>query len=526
MSLKNIFSNNSRFVWSLLFVWLTIGLTTIFLLDKIESSKSEYAESLKKSVLNEAIAHYDNIVTARGWNASHGGIFILQHDDIQPNPYLKHNVLKSDDNRTLIKVNPAWMTRQISEISNKKSKHYYRMSSLNPINPINKPDSFEKEALEYFEKNKNEKYYLDFLEPIEGVGKFNFMGSLMVTKGCLKCHAEQGYKVGDVRGGIRITLPLESYQQSYTYLEEKSFFDKTLIVIFGFIVASLLSIYLKKIFNHQKEVESLNEVLEEKVEIRTQELYEINQTLEDRVAFEVKKSRKQDEAMLSQARQVAMGEVLEVIAHQWRQPISIIGLDANNLLVDFELGTDNKENIKDALKNISDETQKLSNIISDVSDIFQTDSNPKEINIQNIFDDALNVIDSSFEEVKIDVEKNYTNNSLIKVVSQELFQVYWNLLNNSKDIFLQRNVANPKIVVEILENETDIITIVSDNGGGIDDKHISKIFEPYFSTSDNLNGKGLGLYVVKVIIEKQLRGTISVKNTDDGAEFKITLPKS
>ena len=518
-------NSDSKLVFSILIVWFISASVVMLLISKIETSKAQYEEYLKVSVLNEAIAHYENIITARSWNASHNGLYILEHDGIKPNPYLKNNILRSDDNRTLIKINPAWMTRQISDISNKKSKHYYKMASLNPINPINTPDAFEKKALEYFEKNKNEPYYLNFKEPNGDVGKFDFMGSLKVVKGCLKCHAEQGYKVNDIRGGIRISLPLKDYQNSYQLLQEKSSFDKMLIIIFGFIVALLVSIYLKRIFSHEQEMKELNEELEDKVDQRTHELSEMNLTLEDRVSNEVQKNRKKDEAMLTQARHVAMAEMIEMVAHQWRQPISIIGLDASNILVDFELETDNKETTKAGIENIYNETQKLSKMITDITELFKSDSITENILPQNVVDDALSVMQNNLQEHAITIEKDYKSESEIALMSRELFQVYWNILNNAKDIFIQRHVTNPKITIEVLDNETEIITRISDNGGGIEDKHLSKIFEPYFSTSNNLHGKGLGLYVSKTITEQHLHGSLNVANKEDGAVFTISLPK-
>ncbi len=184
--------------------------------------------------MQEAISYFNNIVITRKWNAIHGGVYVKQKDGLEPNKYLKDNHLFTQDGELLIKINPAWMTRQISELSNKENKHYFKITSLNPINPINKPDLFEKKALEYFEKNRDEKYYT---EVSDDLSKFDFMGSLKVSKACMKCHASQGYKIGDIRGGIRVSIPTSTYFEEVNSVKERG-----TILIFVAVIVSILII--------------------------------------------------------------------------------------------------------------------------------------------------------------------------------------------------------------------------------------------------------------------------------------------
>lgn len=505
-------------------VWILILTVVLLLFKEVEKSKQESTKGLEKDLLSKAVSHFEDILVFRSWNASHGGVYVKAENGMKPNAYLRDNVMHSDKNETYIKINPAWMTRQVSELSNRYAKYYYRMSSLKPINPINKADDFEKEALEFFENNKEQPYYVRFVRSGDGVTRFNFMGSLKVKQECLQCHGEQGYKVGDIRGGIRVILPLEEYRQKAEVIKSQSLRSKLSIVVFGVIIGLLVSVYLIMMFYHQKEIELLNKELEDKVDERTRELKEMNETLERRVVEEVEENRKKDEAMLTQSRYLAMGEVIEMISHQWRQPISVIGAIASHMMINIELEIDSREEMKKELEKLSSEIQQLSRIITQFSDLFEEDSQEHPVRPCDVLNEILSVMKSSFEHNNITVETSYTKNCEIMLISRDLFQVYWNIINNAKEILIERAIEEPKIKIETKKSEEGIVTYIADNGGGIEEKYIDKIFEPYFSTKEDLNGKGLGLYIAKSLLEKKIHGTITVHNNDQGALFIITIP--
>ena len=505
-----------------LFITALVGVGVLF---QIDNEKVQSTKLLQESIVNESISHFENLLATRKWNASHGGLYVLAHDNLTPNPYLRNNVLATEDNRTLIKINPAWMTKQIAEIANSDSDHYYKMSSLKPINPANKADEFEREALEFFELNKDKQYYYVFPENTKEDDAFDFMGSLKVTAECMNCHAEQGYDIGDIRGGIRISFPMKYYNASLNAINEDSSNATNRTIVAGFIIALLIMLYLLKNISYKKHIEEINENLELKVSQRTQELHELNLSLEVKIADALEKNRVQNESMLRQSRNVAMGEMIGTIAHHWRQPIATINMQANNLLLDIELEEINLESMKKELEEITQETQTISQLISTFSDLFNTEGSAKTVKIMDVLDDALYVLQASYEELGISVEKEYLSNVEINIVAQELFQVFWNVLNNAKDIFVLRDVKNPKMILNVWDEEATINVLISDNAGGVKEENLEKIFEPYYTTSEDLNGKGLGLYIADSIMSKILHGTIEVSNGSDGADFLIRIPK-
>lgn len=244
-----------------------VFLVTVLMILMIQESKNSYLQQSQKMLYQEAMAHYDNMVNTRSWNAEFSGVFVLPKDELHPNPYLANSHLYTQDGEKLIKINPAWMTRQISEISNKTSKYFFKITSLNPVNPQNEPDTFEKEALNSFEKPNASLFYTKMDDVY-----YNFMGALKVNESCMECHAKQGYKVGEIRGGLRVSIPLEQYTQSVEVVTHKTYVLSILIVLMAIAVLFFIHYLISLIYIRQKNVEELNRTLEQKVKERTESI--------------------------------------------------------------------------------------------------------------------------------------------------------------------------------------------------------------------------------------------------------------
>ena len=158
---------------------------------------------IEQQLETTARAHFQNIVLTRRWNAMHGGVFVEKTPEIVSNPYLENPDIKCLDGKTYTKKNPALMTREISEIAKNTGAFQFHITSLNPLNPGNAPDAFEKQALTAFDLGENEFFTR---EEENGTLTLRYMAPLITEESCLPCHAKQGYKVGDVRGGISVSL--------------------------------------------------------------------------------------------------------------------------------------------------------------------------------------------------------------------------------------------------------------------------------------------------------------------------------
>jgi len=253
------------------------------------------------------------------------------------------------------------------------------------------------------------------------------------------------------------------------------------------------------------------------------ELYKYQSNLEQQVQVELQKSKDKDEMIFHQSKLISMGEMMANIAHQWRQPLaqinsSVFRIDA--MLEDLHI---QDVEIEKQLQDIETTTEYMSNTINDFKDFFEITKQREKFTLNIVIQNALNIIGASLKYHDIKVELFLENELPINTYKNELQQVLLILMNNAKDTLLINQIAKPKISI-ITKLERDQVSItVKDNGGGVDEKIIHKIFEPYFTTKHQTQGTGLGLYISKMIIEKSARGSLSVLNTKDGASFKIML---
>jgi PAS domain S-box-containing protein len=233
----------------------------------------------------------------------------------------------------------------------------------------------------------------------------------------------------------------------------------------------------------------------------------------------------QEEMMISQSRHVAMGEMIGMIAHQWRQPITVIAMGANNMLADIALESVDIENFKQQSQQILKQTQYLSKTIDDFRTFFRPNKEKDKVKIIDIFQEARQIIGKSLESHNIDLVIVDNSNEELLTYSRELLQVVLNLLKNAKEALEAKNMKSAWIHVTIESQGDTIITTVCDNGGGIEVGLFERIFEPYFSTKDAKTGTGLGLHMSKTIIEKHLHGSIRASNRNGGACFTMIVPK-
>lgn len=233
-----------------------------------------------------------------------------------------------------------------------------------------------------------------------------------------------------------------------------------------------------------------------------------------------------DKMLIDQSRNAAMGEMVSMIAHQWRQPISVIAMDANNMLLDIALEDFDTIQAEKYAHNITKQTQNLSQTIDDFRNFFKPDKALLEVNIKEILASTLVIVKDSLRNNSIEFNTSFETEKKVQAYPRELMQVFVNIINNSKDALIVHKSDNPFINVKVYEDKKYINTEICDNGGGIDNDLLLNIFNPYFSTKDEKTGTGIGLYMSKMIIEKHLNGIIEVHNKDEGICFTVKLQKN
>lgn len=436
-------------------------------------------------VLNKSRAFFEQIVVARAWNAIHGGVYVPISSTTQPNPYLKDSLrdIVTVNGMKLTKINPAFMTRQIAEINIAEHDLKFHITSLQPIRPANKPDEWETKSLELFEQGAPE--VIELVNK-DTVSQYRYMAPLITTVGCMKCHEVQGYKVGDVRGGISISFPA----YTYTYVVKKQLL---IDLIIHFVI---LILGLSGLFAYYRSARNYYSALKEK----NADLQKTNAT-KDRL--------------------------FSIIGHDLRAPFNIILGYSDLLKTGYE--EMNEETRKKLIIKIDDASNRTFGLLRDL--LLWTQSQTKKleitqhnINVKELITEATGPYLANAEKKNISLAIDISDKLIIHADKTAIKTVIGNLFNNAIK-FTPRN-GNIDIIGKQKQNKIEIV--ISDTGVGIPAEIIQKlfIFEESKSTlgTEREKGTGLGLIICKELIEEH-NGKIWVESElGCGTSFYISLP--
>jgi PAS domain S-box-containing protein len=269
--------------------------------------------------------------------------------------------------------------------------------------------------------------------------------------------------------------------------------------------------HIEPLYNANGEVDSYISI---RLDITESEL------LQEKVKEEEEKHRLTQELMQQQSRLAQMGEMLSMIAHQWRQPLTAITATTSTLQVKAMSGTLEQKKIIELAQKINDYSQHLSTTINDFRNFFKITKHKQNTDFKSIVNSVLSIIESTLysNNISLRIEEKEPLESLY-TYNNEIKQVILNLIKNAEDALIEKKIDNPEIIIEI-DGRT---LTVRDNAGGIPKEILSKIFDPYFSTKLEKDGTGLGLYMSKIIIEEHCEGRLTVENGTEGAIFRIIL---
>jgi len=233
--------------------------------------------------------------------------------------------------------------------------------------------------------------------------------------------------------------------------------------------------------------------------------------------------RKKDDILIQQSRLTAIGEMISNIAHQWRQPLNNIGLIVQNIQLAYKAHDLTVEeldaNIAETLKCL----QHISETIDDFRNFFSYESESSTFFINDIVCRALNFINPALKRKGIKVQVEEELEVMTDGYPNEYMQALLNILLNARDALVEHKVDNSLVNIRLFHENGRSVVTVTDNGGGIADDIMPKIFDPYFTTKKQIYGAGIGLYMAKMIIEKKMGGSLKVRNVDGGAEFRIEV---
>ncbi len=242
--------------------------------------------------------------------------------------------------------------------------------------------------------------------------------------------------------------------------------------------------------------------------------------LEERVIEEVAKRQLHEQMLLRQCRMANMGEMIDTIAHQWRQPLMQNSMMLLNLYDEVESDNCNKNYVLKKIESLSKVTTHMSQTIEDFRNLLNHDKKVTLVNLDEVIEEILVLMKSNLKEITVTDKKCEIS---VLALKSELIQVLIILISNSIEALENKKVSEKFIKIDIEKLDKDVEITVEDNAGGINNSIIRKIFDPYFTTKKQQGGTGLGLYIVQLIVEQNMQGSIEVENTLEGVKFKIRL---
>jgi len=243
--------------------------------------------------------------------------------------------------------------------------------------------------------------------------------------------------------------------------------------------------------------------------------------------IDITEIKEKEQLLLNQSKLASMGEMIGNIAHQWRQPLSAISMTLSSIKLEKELGMLSDEEINKKIEDALKFTNQLSTTIETFRNFIRGNNEKEDINVIKIINQSLDIIAPSLRSKNIRIIHNLTdeNSVILNIVSDELTQVFMNILNNAKDVLTKdENIQDRWIDIEMNKTNEMVIITIEDNGGGIEENVLPHIFEPYFTTKHKFQGTGLGLHMSYKIVTESIGGKIYAKNTPSGAKFFIEIP--
>jgi len=487
---------------------------------------------------------FTQIVLTRRWIADHGGIFVEKVPWKKPNPYLPDAEMEGISGKKYIKESPAMVTKELSEYAKNAGAFWFNITSLKLINPNNKPDEFERTTLMAFESKK-----IKESSKVEKIGRsyfYRYIAPLYVEKSCLKCHGHQGYKIGDVRGAISVSIPMD---HALTIIDsEKNTIALTSIATIIILMTALFIMMKELVLSPVKslkasmmdfsrgneaeipvtrtgdELEDLNKAFV----AMSASLREYHTDLENKVRSATK-SLADANARLTELNE-KKSDFIAKVSHELRTPLTSIKGAMDYITARFSMlpktgkGADDLREFFDVIKNNAD---RLIRMVNDTLDLERIESgifdlHLSEVGLLPLIKEVITGLQTIASDRKIIFRITAASGILfVRADEDRIRQVLINILSNA----INYSPEDSEIDISVTESEDKVIVSVKDKGPGIQPDVQKKIFDKFY-TIGRRRGTGLGLAICKGIIEAH-NGEINVISGEDvkGSTFYFTLPK-
>ena len=274
---------------------------------------------------------------------------------------------------------------------------------------------------------------------------------------------------------------------------------------------------------HRANLDILLDIFLERYDARQQELDNLNRELEERIEIEVNIGKANHKRYEQQAKMAAIGEMIDAVAHQWKQPLNALSMMSEMLDSDFDDGLVDKAYVDELTKNTQVQIEHMVTTLNEFRNFFRPKDNKKSFGIKRCVQSVMLLVNDEFMKNNISINIQSEKEILIHGIENEFKHLVLNIINNAKDAFNERDIGERNIFINFYQEENFIHVDIEDDAGGIPLHVIDDIFKPEVTTKEVGKGTGIGLYMSMQIAQK-LAGTLSVKNTDNGALFKLKIP--
>ncbi|WP_195680984.1 ATP-binding protein [Aliarcobacter butzleri] len=369
-------------------------------------------------------------------------------------------------------------------------------------------------------KNDELNEWLD--SAIEGISLFENGKILKANKQFLEILGYQNFKEVENKTYFDFTPPKDYHILKEKLKDDQEPYEITFLKKDGSFIDGLVKGH--NIKGSNKRISTIIDISELKNTQR--KLAELNLHLEKRIKEELQKNHEQRAIMFQQAKLAEMGSMMNMIAHQWRQPLNNISLIVNTIIIKQKKDNLTAETLDNLKMNFKQQIDYLSNTIDDFQNFFKPKKDKEPFSLKEAILSTYNLIEPIFKSNQIKFNLNSNKPIDYYGYKSELYQVILTIFNNSVDAFKENDFSNKTVDVILEEHEKTLIIKIKDNAGGVKEELLGKIFDLYFSTKTKKNGTGLGLYISKTIINRHFKGEIKASNVDNGLEITISLPKT
>lgn len=484
-----------------------------------------YTSSLQNDLVIGQAKHqarmlHRQLILTREWVSDHHGLFVIKTDNVRENPYLDYPNLETRDGITLVMRNPAMVTRELSEYARNAGYGWFRVTSLKPVNPQNAPDEFEQASLTRFEQEQLDEYME--ISTSHSTKVLRYIAPLLVKENCLPCHQQHGYAVGDIRGALSITIPID-------WADAVIANNNRTIVLYGsfsilFVAGVVFLLFNILVANRLSRLKSAMDSYPTALDLQAQlpsgndEIGHLAQgfsSLCTRLESSKDELRQAAEQAFYNEKMAALGQITAGIAHEVNNPLGGLRNCVKNMKDapdDLELHARYLPLLDKGLQRIEQTMRQLLNFGR---------NNPlqlRKVDVDAEIRECFALLAYKMRRIELTLELGIGGAYCID--TEAIKQIVVNIGLNA----IQAMPDGGRLTVISKKLDRNLLITFSDTGTGIAREIVDKIFDPFFTTKQVGEGTGLGLAVTYSLIQK-MGGNIRVESIPgQGTTFTVTLP--